>query len=175
MSLGLEWSRICEGMWENERVCMTIIPDRVGCGPSLVWIRELNQNGSSCRVKNPHLNENLSLRSRNASYVWRSMLRERCWGSQGAKEWASGNALHMKALHELVINAAVFSFTCQEPSSLQSLCCSPARFKREVVLMSSKKHVYLQCFFQIESTSCEGAKGNTGTVVCVTLQTRGHR
>ena len=92
----------------------------VGSGPSLAWTREVNQNGSSHHVKQTHLNENLSLRSRSASYVCRSMVRESCWGSQDAKEWASGNALHVKTLHELVVTVSALSSACQEPSSLQT-------------------------------------------------------
>lgn len=49
------------------------------------------------------------------------------------------------------------------PCSKQSLCCSVAGFKWELVLMSCKRHVYLQCCFQTESTSCEDAEGNSGT------------
>lgn len=123
-SLSCHWGWVILHLWKYVRKWKSMHDyyiKRVGSGPSLVWIRELNQNGSSRHVKKTHLNESLSLQSRNASCVWRSMLREGCWGSQGAKEWASGNALHVKTLHESVINVAALSSTCQEPSSLKTM------------------------------------------------------
>lgn len=36
--------------------------------------------------------------------------------------------------------------------------------------MSSRKRIYLQCCFPIESTSCEGAEGNAAAAICVSCK-----